>query len=447
VRFATHGLLLAIALLAPWGGGNLRAEPLTLDTAIRRALESYPAVAASAAARDEARATVGEARAAWFPSLRLTAAANRYEEPMAVFPIHGFRLDRIPPFDRTVYQGGLNLSYTLFDGGARGARIRQARERAASADAALDATGQGVAGRVVAVYLDVLSRREILDAHDLRLAALVAERTRASQFLDAGRAAPVERLRVDAAIANADAERVGYASALELAEGDLARLIGAEVARTRASELRAVALVDTLPPDPETVTIAAIQHSPVLAQARAQTLAAKAGSRAARGIRFPSIGLAGGYNGWADSKGDDQIEWNAGAQLALPLFTGGAIESGIARADAARRGASEQLRLAEIQLRQEVDRALNSVAEAHARVRSLNSAVASMTEVARIEKLALDAGSGTQTDYLGAEADLLAARANLVNARYREIVTRVDLARITGGLSLDWLAQNLESRP
>jgi outer membrane protein TolC len=70
-----------------------------------------------------------------------------------------------------------------------------------------------------------------------------------------------------------------------------------------------------------------------------------------------------------------------------------------------------------------------------------------MTEVARIEKLSLDVGSGTQTDYLSAEADLLAARANLVNARYREIVTRVDLARITGQLSLEWLAQNLESRP
>jgi outer membrane protein len=325
--------------------------------------------------------------------------------------------------------------------------VRQARDRAASADAALDAAGQSLAGRVIVSYLDVLSRREILDAHDSRLAALAAETERVAQLLAVGRAAPVERLRVDAAIANADAERVSYASALALAEGDLARLIGTEVAQTRAPELEAVELADTLPPDPERTIVEAIAKSPALAQARAQAAAAEAGGRVARGIRLPSIALAGGYNGWSDSKGNDQIEWNASAQLALPLFTGGAIESGIARSDAVRSGAFEQLRLSELQLRQDIERASTMVAEAHARVRSLKSAVASMTEVARIEKLSLDVGSGTQTDYLSAEADLLAARANLVNARYREIVTRVDLARITGQLSLEWLAQNLESRP
>jgi outer membrane protein len=366
---------------------------------------------------------------------------------MAVYPIHGFRLGALPPFERTIYQGGLSLNYALFDGGARGARVRQARDRAASADAALDAAGQSLAGRVIVSYLDVLSRREILDAHDSRLAALAAETERVAQLLAVGRAAPVERLRVDAAIANADAERVSYASALALAEGDLARLIGTEVAQTRAPELEAVELADTLPPDPERTIVEAIAKSPALAQARAQAAAAEAGGRVARGIRLPSIALAGGYNGWSDSKGNDQIEWNASAQLALPLFTGGAIESGIARSDAVRSGAFEQLRLSELQLRQDIERASTMVAEAHARVRSLKSAVASMTEVARIEKLSLDVGSGTQTDYLSAEADLLAARANLVNARYREIVTRVDLARITGQLSLEWLAQNLESRP
>lgn len=447
MKLADFGLRSAAALLVLSGtNAGARAESLRVDEAVRRALEGYPAVAVAAAAGEEARAAIGEARAAWFPSLRLTAAANRYEEPMAVYPIHGFRPGALPPFERTIYQGGLNLNYALFDGGARGARVRQARERAASADAALDAAGQSIAGRVIVSYVDVLSRREILEAHDSRLAALAAETERVAQLLAVGRAAPVERLRVDAAIANADAERVSYASALALAEGDLARLIGAEVAQTRAPELEAVELADTLP-DPERTIVEAIAKSPALALARAQAAAAEAGRRVARGTRLPSIALAGGYNGWSDAKGNDQIEWNAGAHLALPLFTGGAIESGIARSDAVRRGAFEQLRLSELQLRQDVERASTMVAEAHARVRSLRSAVASMTEVARIEKLSLDVGSGTQTDYLSAEADLLAARANLVNARYREILTRVDLARITGQLSLEWLAQNLESRP
>jgi outer membrane protein TolC len=52
----------------------------------------------------------------------------------------------------------------------------------------------------------------------------------------------------------------------------------------------------------------------------------------------------------------------------------------------------------------------------------------------------LDAGSGTQTDFLNAEADLLTAQANLVEARHAEIAARVELARVAGELSLDWLA-------
>lgn len=38
----------------------------------------------------------------------------------------------------------------------------------------------------------------------------------------------------------------------------------------------------------------------------------------------------------------------------------------------------------------------------------------------------------------------MAARANLAEARAREIASRVELARLAGDLSLDWLDWNLE---
>lgn len=431
-----------LCLVAPAHG-----ETLTVEAAVSRALASYPAIGVSRADSDEALAGIDEAQAAWFPTIQATGVANRFEEPMAVYPIHGFRPGLIPPFDRTIYQGALSLSYTLFDGGARGARIRQAKERLVAANAVLDGTGQSVTERVVATYLDVLGRKEILDAHDRRLEALQSERMRVRQLRDVGRAAPVEILRVDAAIASAEAERVTYATALDVAEAHLARLIGGSVEETRVVHLAAVALADTTQPDGDRIIAAALAANPMLEQARARHALAAAGSLAARGARYPSVALGASYNGWADSDWNDRYEWNAAAQLAMPLFTGGAIRSRVAQADAARQAAAEQLRLSEIELRQEIDRALSLVAAAHARVRSLASAVASMTEVARIESLALSAGSGMQTDYLDSEADLLAARANLAGARHREIETRVNLARITGQLSLDWLAQNLEHLP
>jgi len=109
--------------------------------------------------------------------------------------------------------------------------------------------------------------------------------------------------------------------------------------------------------------------------------------------------------------------------------------------------ADEGLRGARLNVEQGVDQALAALREAHARVAALESAVQQSEEVTRIEQLSLEVGSGTETDYLDAVAKLLAARAGLIEARHAEISARVALARMTGELSRDWLAQALENMP
>ena len=80
-------------------------------------------------------------------------------------------------------------------------------------------------------------------------------------------------------------------------------------------------------------------------------------------------------------------------------------------------------------------------------VSALRRAVQLQTEVARIEQLSLDAGAGTQTDYLRAEADLARARSLLVEAEHAEIAARVELARVVGELTTEWLNRNVETSP
>jgi outer membrane protein TolC len=65
-------------------------------------------------------------------------------------------------------------------------------------------------------------------------------------------------------------------------------------------------------------------------------------------------------------------------------------------------------------------------------------------EVARAERVARDAGAGTQTNCLEAQASLVSARALRAEARMKAIVARAELARLTGALSLEWLDANLE---
>jgi outer membrane protein len=157
--------------------------------------------------------------------------------------------------------------------------------------------------------------------------------------------------------------------------------------------------------------------------------------------------LGGVYQLFSSDAGKTTTEWNVGIAVSYPLFTGGARSSAVGRAGAEARLAREELRLAELRIEEGVDRALNASLETRALVSALRRAVQLQTEVARIEQLSLDAGAGTQTDYLRAEAELARARSLLVEAEHAEIAARVELARVVGELTVGWLNRNVETAP
>ncbi len=420
---------------------------LTLAEALAASLQHFPTVRGARAETEGAEANLDLEQARWVPNLSLRGSANRYQEPTVVYPIHGFGPNEIPPFSHSVFQGGVFLDYTLFDGGGRINRVRQARDHMEATRAAETGSESALLAQVTATYLQTLSRREALAAHDRRLEALRAERDRVLKFEEAGKAARVEKLRVEAALAGAEAERVRMASALAASQRDLTGLTGIRPPRTDANNLAAVALADTAIAPGDTLVARAFASNPGVREAERASAAARSAGGVARSARYPRLQLTGGYQVWSDPDGNSSNEWNVGVALNQTLFTGGEVNARIHEADAAGRRAEEGLRLARISTRRAVLDAADGVREADTRVQSLVAAVTRYEEVARIEALALKAGTGTQTDFLTAEADLLNARASLAEAHRAAIVARVDLARLSGVLDRNWLAQNLESQP
>jgi outer membrane protein TolC len=391
---------------------------------------------------------VSEARAAWLPQITAHGSLTRFELPMIVAPLHGFDPTRPPTFDRTLIQGAGILGYTLFDGGARGARIGAARAEERSTEAALESAEMRIVAAATRAYLSVLTEQGRLEAQEGSLSALAAERNRVRQALDVGRAARVDLLRVEAAIAQAEAERVSTAQDLEVAELALARVVGIDVAETRARYLALVRLADTaIADDRTTLGARASRASPDLVQARRRSEAAEFARRAALAAWFPRLELGGGYLGFGGGSGDATTEWQASVRLSYPLFQGGARRAAVAAATSGARAAAERYRAAQLDLDGAIDRALAAAHEGRARVTAMTRAVDHLTEVVRIEQLALEAGAGTQTDFLRADADLRRSRAALIEAQLGEILARVELARLTGELSGEWLAGAVESVP
>lgn len=441
----------ALLLLAALQGGADTTR-LTLIDAVNRALRSYPTVGVARAMRDRASADLGDARSAWLPRLSVDASLTRFELPMVVAPLHGFDPRNPPLFNNTLIQSGVSLGYTLLDFGTRAGRVRAQHEMQGAADAALDNAEAQLAARVVNTYLRVLTARELLAAHDQRLNALNAEADRVRKLLREGKAARIAGLRVDAEAKRAAADRIAGASQLDVAERDLAQLAGVPWETVHRSALQSARLRDTTLIDSAGAARTALvtraeANAPEVLEQRGRAAAARAMLSASRATRLPELRLNSAYIDRGRAWDDFSAEWQVGVSVSYPLFTGGSRTSGIHRADADARAAGEQLRAAELNVEQGVNRSMAALNEAHARIAALESAAAQSAEIVRIERLSLDVGSGTQTDYLEAEANLLRARAGLIEARHAEVSARVELARILGELSTDWLARTVESQP
>ncbi len=438
---------MAVLLGVVWGShtADAQANRLTVGEAVRLSLEHHPRLGVAHAARAAATAAFGEAKSSRIPSARAQASLTRFQEPMIVAPLHRFDVTSPPQFDPALIQSRLTIAYTLFDGGRRGARVGRARAAAASAGSEMTSVHMAVIEEVTTAYLSALTTSGIDGANRSTVAALEAQRRRTQQLLTEGRAARVELLRVDAALAQARAERIASHAESDLALRTLARLIGWDTDSIAAAGLVGVTLVGrSMEPS---LNERAKRANPDLETARHRAAAEHAAARAARSEWFPTVQLSAGYVTFGSGSGNFAAEWQGGVAVSYPLFTGGARRSRNAQASARAERADAEVRLAELQIDAAVDRAVAQLRDSEGRVTALALAVDHLSEVARIEQLALATGAGVQADYITAEAGLATARANLIRARYAVIGARVGLARILGDLSLEWLADHMEEGP
>ncbi|HEY6271988.1 MAG TPA: TolC family protein [Terriglobales bacterium] len=123
--------------------------PDTVDQAIRRALDQRPDLMQRIAEIRSANARVKEARAAYYPTLNLTATPSGqslYGIQQALSWVH-----------TGSFYGGLNLtlSWTLFDGGARKNNLSQVEANVHAAEAQAKVTRDQLADEVWAAYANL----------------------------------------------------------------------------------------------------------------------------------------------------------------------------------------------------------------------------------------------------------------------------------------------------
>jgi outer membrane protein len=170
----------------------------------------------------------------------------------------------------------------------------------------------------------------------------------------------------------------------------------------------------------------ALRQDAVLAATRNQAQAAELDAQAARGQRWPTIAVTGGYTQLDDSPAfdfawtglpiqppplfEDDAFATGAATVTLPLFASGQISSSIAAAEAQARGASAQLQVATGDVRL-------AIAEAYVGVlRTRKAHAVAQSSVRTLEAVARDTASLFERE-LVPKNELLAAQVALADAQ------------------------------
>jgi outer membrane protein len=411
-------LVLCIGLLAV-AAVNAQ-ESLSLDDALRLALQNNGLARAALAETDAADARLAAARANLYPSIDLSSSTTRTR-------IEGGGAIA----DTTQRQNGFGLEWLLLDNGQRELRIRQSSRTAEATRQGTRETLRRVLFQTARAYYEVLRRKELLQVADtaVRRAETLLEVAKAQA--EVGAAPQKDVLQAEADLANARVQQIQARNALRLAETDLKRLIGWEAQKP----LPALTAPDApSSPDPalsvEQLWQRARLQRPDLRDAELRLQISRLGLDAARLNSLLRLQISA--RGFREYEPNSRTQGSLSIVASYPLFDGGLTRASLREAEASLQSAQFRLQQAERDAYAEVESALLSIREAFERLEASKIAVAAAQRNFDAAQESLREGVGTIVEVLTAQLALITAETNLVQATYDAAVAELQLRVATG---------------
>ncbi|OYT68899.1 MAG: hypothetical protein CFK49_10385 [Armatimonadetes bacterium JP3_11] len=395
-------------------------ERLSVDDALRLALQNNGTARAAFADTESAQARLNAARANLYPSFDISSSTTRTR-------IEGGGVHT----DTTQRQNGLGLEWLLLDNGQRELRIRQSSRSAEATRQSARDTVRRVLFQTARAYYEVLRRQELLQVADtaVRRAETLLEVAKAQA--EVGTAPQKDVLQAEADLANARVQQIQARNALRLAETDLKRLIGWSPQR----ELPALQVPEGTPPAAPEMSIeilwqrARLQR-PDLRNAELNLQINQLGVDAARLNSLLRLQITA--RGFREVEPNTRTQGSLSVIASYPLFDGGLTRANLREAEANLQSAQYRLQQAERDAYAEVESALLSLREANERLEASKVAVAAARRNFEAAQESLREGVGTIVEVLTAQLALVTAETNLVQATYDAAVAELQLRMAVG---------------
>jgi outer membrane protein TolC len=448
-------MLIAAALYAgPVAAQGVDTLPLSLETAVERALTVGDEVLLARAQVELADAQLTTARASALPQLRLSGAYTHVLEnarAQAVGQIFN---------QPNTYTTNANLSHAIFQGGRALSGMRAASQLRRAARLTADEARNNASFDVQNAYLQALFAQQLIGIQEANLQLADAQLKQVMQFESSGRAARYDVLRARVQRANIEPQLIEARSTYDIAVLELKRL--ANIAPAQAVRL-------TTRIDPQTVETlvtmvsdqqGAIENRPSLRAAELTAQARHAAIGVARADFLPTVSVffQSGFqafprDGFPSVRGQlVDIEcppettgrvctqqnggWfsdrSLGVQFSWPLFDGLRAKGNIDAAQAQAKIADRLLAQEREDVALEIERARAVFARAQSLFAAQQQNAAEANEAFRLASLRFTRGLSTQLDVSDAQIALLTARTNEARAVYDLYLATADLARAQG---------------
>jgi outer membrane protein len=413
----------------------LSTQPLTFAAAVDLALCLNPATRSSWATARQQAAALGSAESAWLPDLSATGAETRD------FGDHAEDTGSYDSSAQNTRDAALNLSWTLYDFGARDGKISSARHLLDAAAETTNSVTQQTVLNVVTNYYGFVAADADVEAAKISESDLERAVEIARALHEGGAGALGDVLQAETAYDQAVLQTVQAEAAAKIAHGTLAVTLGlpADQALTLNAE-PVPAVVSTLTARMASLMREATRQRPDLAAAQAQREAAEANITVARAAGRPSISIAAGRT-IVDTAGvPNQNYSQIGVSVTVPIFTGFNVAYGVRQAQAIFEGSQANVEQVQLTVSQNVWNAYHTLDSANQQVTVTSGLIKTAEQNEEVALGRYQGGVGTILDVLTAEAAAALARQTRIAAELAWQTARGQLAfalgRLTGAAPL-----------
>ena len=392
----------------------------------QNARSSDPQYAAAESTRAVAAERPVQARANLLPGIGGSVSSNRVDRGNG---------------DSSNGSWGLSLNQSLFNfGNYTALQGAKAQDRAGGYN--LEAAGQNLITRTSAAYFNVLVQLETLAAAEAAEAALKKQFDFASKRLEVGLAPITDVHEARAQYDGARASTILARNAVRDAYQALVEITGAPVANLKG-------LPDDFKPalpaekGVEAFVGDALSNNPSLKAQEANLEVAQAGVKTARAGHYPTLGLQATYGkaipGLYDNPafiGENKANTSVGVTLNIPIFAGGATQSGVRTALAQRDGAADAVEQSRRAIERSTRGAYQAVVAGISEVEARRLALVSAQSAYDASQVGLEVGTRTVLDVLNNQRTLFSAQQAYAQAKYNFLQSRLLLEQSAGTLDV-----------